>query len=313
MKVTTDIANFLGSLILSAVYNAGMSREDTPEEKRQPFFVYVDEAYRYTTKSIPEVLQSLRKFKVFITLASQYLTQYRRDIQDAITQTCETIVSFRVGEDTAKVLEKFYPDTYGYQTLMNLPRYLFFVSTPFCGNREYQVLETIDCKTGPNNPDEVIKYSLVKYGQQVDVDELMGQVKNQSIQQVFLDWAVTSDEWVILLTIRLNGGSMTEEALRKQLLYDSNRPKPYVLTELGFANALKNLSVDNARRDAWLSFKDETVRQWREEAYVYGKRELKTQEVHTRFWRLDLTDRRAKRLLDTVFRGEKQVVLSIFR
>jgi hypothetical protein len=304
-KVTTDIANFLGSLILSAVYNAGMSREDTPEDKRQPFFVYVDEAYRYTTRSIPEVLQSLRKFKVFMTLASQYLTQYRRDIQDAITQTCETIVSFRVGEDTAKVLEKFYPNTYGYQTLMNLPRYLFFVSTPFCGNREYQVLETLDCKTGPNNPDEVIKYSLVKYGQQVDVDELMGQVKNQSVQQVFLDWAVTPDEWVILLTIRLNGGSMTEEALRKQLLYDSNRPMPYVLTELGFANALKNLSVDNARRDAWLCFKDETVRQWREEAYAYGKRELKSQEVRTRFWRLDLTDRRAKRLLDTVFRGEK--------
>ncbi|MDR2571218.1 MAG: type IV secretion system DNA-binding domain-containing protein, partial [Oscillospiraceae bacterium] len=108
-KVTSDIANFLGSLILSAVYNAGMSREDTPEEKRQPFFVYVDEAYRYTTKSIPEVLQSLRKFKVFMTLASQYLTQYRRDIQDAIVQTCETIVSFRVGEDTARALEKFYP------------------------------------------------------------------------------------------------------------------------------------------------------------------------------------------------------------
>ncbi|MCL1969884.1 MAG: type IV secretory system conjugative DNA transfer family protein, partial [Candidatus Bathyarchaeota archaeon] len=82
-KVTTDIANFLGSLILSAVYNAGMSREDTPEADRNPFFVYVDEAYCYTTKSIPEVLQSLRKFKVFMTLASQYLTQYRKDIQDA--------------------------------------------------------------------------------------------------------------------------------------------------------------------------------------------------------------------------------------
>jgi len=304
-KVTTDIANFLGSLILSAVYNAGMSREDTPEEKRQPFFVYVDEAYRYTTKSISEVLQSLRKFKVFMTLASQYLTQYRRDIQDAITQTCETIISFRVGEDTAKVLEKFYPNTYGYQTLMNLPRYLFFVSTPFQGNREYQVLETLDYKTGPNNPDEVIKHSLKTYGRQVDVDELLGQVKNQSIQQAFLDWAVTPAEWAILLTLRLNGGSMTEDALRKQLLYDSNQPKPYVLTELGFANALKNLSVDNARRDAWLSFKDETVRQWREETYTYGKRELKTQEVHTRTWRLDLTDKRVKRLLDTPFRGEK--------
>jgi hypothetical protein len=306
-KVTTDIANFLGSLILSAVYNAGMSREDTPEEKRQPFFVYVDEAYRYTTKSIPEVLQSLRKFKVFMTLASQYLTQYRRDIQDAITQTCETIISFRVGEDAARVLEKFYPKAYGYQTLMNLPRHLFFVSTPFQGNREYQVLETIDCKTGSNNPDQVVKHSLENYGRQVDVEELMGQVENRSVQRDFLDWPVTPAEWTILLTIRLNGGSMDEQTLQKHLLYDLTKPKPYVLTELGFANALKNLAVDNAKREAWLTFTDKAVRQWREEAYYpYGRSELKVQpEVRTRMWRLDLSDRKAKRLLDTSFRGEK--------
>ena len=304
-KVTSDIANFLGSLILSAVYNAGMSREDTPEADRNPFFVYVDEAYRYTTKSIPEVLQSLRKFKVFMTLASQYLTQYRRDIQDAIVQTCETIVSFRVGEDTARALEKFYPKTYGYQTLMNLPRYLFFVSTPFKGNREYQVLETLDYKTGSTNPEAVICYSLKKYGQQVDVDELMGQVKNQSVQSAFLDWAVTPAEWVILLTIRLNGGSIDEDALQKQLLYDPTKPKPYVLSDMGFANALKNLAVDNNKRDAWLSVKEETVRQLREEAYAYGKKELRAKEVRTRLWRLDLSDRKAKRLLDTTFRGEK--------
>jgi len=304
-KITTDIANFLGSLILSATYNAAMTREDTPEEKRQPFFIYVDEAYRYTTKSISETLQSLRKFKVFMTLASQYIEQYQRDIQEAITQTCETIISFRVGEDTARTLEKFYPKTYGYQTLMNMPRHLFFVSTPFCGNREYQVLETIDYKTGPNNPEDVIKRSLKEYGRRVDVDELLGQVKNHSVQQAFLDWTVTPAEWVILLTVRLNGGSITEEALQKQLLYDPTTPKPYVLTEMGLANALKNLVVDNAKRDAWLTFKDETIRQLREEVYSYGKKELRAKDIHTRIWRLDLSDKRAKRLLDVSFRGEK--------
>jgi len=40
--ITSDMANFLGSLILSATYNAGMSREDTPEMDRVPFYVYVD-------------------------------------------------------------------------------------------------------------------------------------------------------------------------------------------------------------------------------------------------------------------------------
>jgi hypothetical protein len=252
-KITTDISNFLGSLILSSIYNAGMSRGDISEEKRQPFFVYADEAYRYTTQSIPETLQSLRKFKVFMTLASQYLTQYRRDIQDAITQTCETIITFRVGEDTARTLAKFYPPQHGYQTLMNLPRHLFFVSTPFCGNREYQVLETLDYKNGSTNPEDVIRYSLEKYGRQVDVDELMGQVKNRSLQEEFLDWPITPTEWIILLAIRQHGGAIDQQTLQDQLLHDPTNPKPYTLTETTLVTALKNLAINTAKRDAWLT------------------------------------------------------------
>jgi hypothetical protein len=291
-KITTDISNFLGSLILSAIYNAGMSRENIPEEKREPFYVYVDEAYRYTTKSIPETLQSLRKFKVYLTLASQYIEQYRKDIQEAITQTCETIISFRVGENTVRTLAKFYPPTYGYQTLMNLPRHLFFVSTPFCGNREYQVLETLDYKTGPTKPDDVIGYSLAKYGRQVDVDELMGQVKDRSLQEEFLDWPITPAEWIILLTIRQHGGTIDQQTLQEQLLNNNQiKPKPYTLTETDLSAALKNLAVDTAKRDAWLTYKETTTQQHPQE--------------RTQVWRLNLSDKKAKQLLDTQFYGEK--------
>ena len=133
----------------------------------------------------------------------------------------------------------------------------------------------------------------------------MGQVKDLSIQREFLDWAVSPAEWVILLSVRLFGGVVDEETLRNHLLYDPAKPKPYTLTELGFANALKNLAVDNANRGAWLSFKEETMHQWREEAYAYGKKELRAKAMRRRLWRLDLTDKRAKRLLDVTFRGEK--------
>jgi hypothetical protein len=189
---------------------------------------------------------------------------------------------------------------------MNLPRHLFFVSTPFQGNREYQVLETIDYKVGSSDPEQVIRHSLEKYGRMVDVDELMGQVKTtSSLQRDFLDWPVSPAEWAILLAVRLFGGCVDEEVLRNHLLYDPSKPKACVLTEMGLVNALKNLSVDNAKRDAWLSFKEETVRQLREEAYAFGKKELRAKDVRTRIWRLDLSDKKAKRLLDVTFRGEK--------
>ena len=257
-KITTDIANFVGSLLLSNTYLAAMSREDTPENEREPFFVYIDEAYRYTTKSIPETLQSLRKFKVYLTLASQYLEQYRKDIQNALTQTCETIITFQVGEDTARTLEKFYPKKYGYQTLMNLPRHLFFVSTPFQGNREYQVLQTIDHKTGPTNPEHVINHSLQKYGRKINIETLMGQTKKPNRPEDFLAWPITPAEWLILLTLRFLGGSTTEDTLRKQLLYNPTQPQTYALTEAELTNALKNLTIDNLKRNAWLTFRDQT-------------------------------------------------------
>ena len=304
-KVTTDIANFVGSLILSRIYIAGMSREDTPEEERPPFFVYIDEAYRYTTKSIPETLQSLRKFKVFMTLASQYLEQYRKDIQEAIPQTCETVISFRVGEDTAKTLEKFFPKEFGYQTLMSLPRHLFFVSTPFCGNREYQVLETLDYGTGPSEPDAVIRKSLERYGRHINIEDILGEVKKKSNQREFLDWPVTPAEWTVLLQIRWSGGQMDQETILKQLVFDQCKAKPNALTDAWVLNALKNLAVDTVKRNAWLAFKDETVRQWREEAYAYGKREVKAQEERTRTWRLILDDKTAKRFLEPQFKGDK--------
>jgi len=301
-RVTTDIANFVGSLILSSIYLAGMSREDIPEEARTPFFVYVDEAYRYTTKSIPETLQSLRKFRVYMTLASQYLEQYRRDIQDAITQTCETIIAFRVGEDSARTLEKFYPKKYGYQTLMNLPRHLFFVSTPFCGNREYQVLQTIDYKTGPTNPEHVIKHSLEKHGVKIDVEALMGQIKTKDSPEKFLAWPITPAEWLVLLTLRLAGGSADEDTLRQKLLYNTAKPNAYALTEVELADALKNLSIDNLKRNAWLTFKDGVGYKSSKGCGEPKKESTKTER--TRLWSLDLDDT-AKRLLDSAFRGDK--------
>jgi len=243
-----------------------------------------------------------------MTLASQYLTQYRRDIQDAITQTCETIITFRVGEDTARTLAKFYPPQHGYQTLMNLPRHLFFVSTPFCGNREYQVLETLDYKNGSTNPDDVIRYSLEKYGRRVDVDELMGQVKNRSLQEEFLDWPITPTEWIILLAIRQHGGAIDQQTLQEQLLHNNpTNPKPYTLTETQLQTALKNLTINTAKRDAWLTTYKETTTQQQtyQEIQLNGKPETKSNEKCTQIWRLDLSDKKAKQLLDTHFYGEK--------
>lgn len=69
-RITSDLSNFLGSLILSRIFIAGMSREDTAEEERVPHYVYIDEAHRFTSTSTKDILEALRKYKVYATIAS---------------------------------------------------------------------------------------------------------------------------------------------------------------------------------------------------------------------------------------------------
>lgn len=170
-KITSDVANFLGSLILAKVYMAGMAREEIPERQRKPFYVYVDEAYRFTTLSIREILQSLRKYKVFMTLAAQYLGQYRKEVGDSIPSLCNTLICFSVGRETAERLEEFFMPVLDSRELMDLPRYHFVASAIIKGRREVQILKTLDPKEGKNRIDDVIKASLSVFGREVHIEE----------------------------------------------------------------------------------------------------------------------------------------------
>jgi hypothetical protein len=218
-SISTDTATFIGSLILSSICNAGMSRRDVPMQEREAFYIYLDEAYRYITRNMPKTLRELRAFKVFVTLAGQCFEQYHRDVQLALTQTCENLISFQVDQKTALNLERYYPKQYGYQTLMNLPPHQFFASTPFGIKHEHQILETFDYKMVSQKPEDVIRYSLDKYGCSVDVEDLMWQ-RGQLLHQEFLDNPITFVEWDTLLIIRQQG-VMDEKTLKERFLYSN--------------------------------------------------------------------------------------------
>ena len=106
----TDASYILGSLLLTSLASAAFSRIDISEEKRKPFFIYLDEFQHYTNLSLVEMLSELRKFKVGMIMAHQYLSQLDIKIRDAVLGNVGTIVSFRLSYTDAKQLEKeFFP------------------------------------------------------------------------------------------------------------------------------------------------------------------------------------------------------------
>lgn len=98
-------AALLGSLLLSKLHQAALSRQDTAE--RAPFFLYVDEVHEIATPSLAAMFSGARKFGLGLTVAHQDLYQLRSehpDVERAILSNAHTRVVFRVGSDDARRL-----------------------------------------------------------------------------------------------------------------------------------------------------------------------------------------------------------------
>ena len=121
--VGDDKANLIGSFLVSLFRIAAMQREDTPEEQRRDFLLVADEFQNFVTSSFATALSEVRKYRLNLLLAHQYRKQVREDIRDAVFGNVGSIISFRVGNDDAELLEEvFAPDVPANQFL-NLGRH----------------------------------------------------------------------------------------------------------------------------------------------------------------------------------------------
>jgi len=122
-----DTASLLGSLIVARFGLAAMSRADMTEERRRDFFLYVDEFHNFMTLSLAEMLSELRKYRLNLVLAHQYLAQLTPQMREAIFGNVGTIISFRIGAlDAELVAKEFYPEI-SEADLTNLPNYQIYL------------------------------------------------------------------------------------------------------------------------------------------------------------------------------------------
>ncbi len=118
-----DTSHIIGSLLLNSIMNASFSRIDIDENIRKPFALFLDEFQNYTTESIASMLSELRKFKVSLTLAHQYLHQLDADIRNAVLGNVGTIISFRVGQADANYLAQVFTPEFSSEDFTNMENY----------------------------------------------------------------------------------------------------------------------------------------------------------------------------------------------
>ncbi|OGY64472.1 MAG: hypothetical protein A3E64_02580 [Candidatus Harrisonbacteria bacterium RIFCSPHIGHO2_12_FULL_48_16] len=169
-KIGEDNSALLGSLVITKLQLAAMSRVDIPESERKDFYLYVDEFQNFATDSFANILSEARKYKLCLILAHQYIRQLTHDlntkVRDAVFGNVGTIVSFRVGAEDAEFLEKELTPEFLATDIVNLPKAGAYVklmidgvaSRPFSANG-----------IGPATPpkesyrEEIIQHSRSKY------------------------------------------------------------------------------------------------------------------------------------------------------
>ena len=105
-KLGSDVSNVLGGLIVSTFSNAAYSRSNISEQRRRPYFLYVDEFHSFTTEVFASAFSEMRKFKLGIIASSQFASQISTNIFESIIGNVGTIICFRVGVKDASLLSK---------------------------------------------------------------------------------------------------------------------------------------------------------------------------------------------------------------
>jgi CxxC-x17-CxxC domain-containing protein len=178
----------LGSLLITKLQLAAMSRVDVPEEQRQDFFLYVDEFQNFATESFATILSEARKYRLDLILGHQYINQLTEEVRDAVFGNVGTLICFRIGAEDAEFLEKEFSPDFTASDLVNLGKYNVYLKLMINGlaGRPFsaQTLPPI-LKQEKSSREKIIKVSRERYA-----------TPKQAVEEKIARWAEVTEKSV---------------------------------------------------------------------------------------------------------------------
>lgn len=166
-RIGEDISRLLGAMMITKIQLAAMERVDIPEEDRKDFYLYVDEFQNFATEAFINILSEARKYRLNLTLANQYITQFDETVRDAIFGNVGTLISFRVGAVDAEFMEKEFEPAFMMNDLVNLPKYHIYLKLMIDGVAgdafSATTLPPINVSETEMNREKVVKVSRERY------------------------------------------------------------------------------------------------------------------------------------------------------
>lgn len=103
-------AHMIGSLVMTKLYQAALSRQDMPETKRINHFIYLDEAHHFIVPSLALLLSGGRKFSCSLLFSHQETRQIASrdpELLGSLQTNCFTRICFRTDSDADTMAKGF--------------------------------------------------------------------------------------------------------------------------------------------------------------------------------------------------------------
>lgn len=128
-RLGEDTSALFGVTVLAKLQLAAWRRDEIAEDKRVPFYPYVDEFQLFATEAFMGLFSEARKYKLFVTIAQQSVAQLsEQSMLNTILDNVGTLVAFRSkSPDTEKLLLHQFSPFIEQGEILNLPAYNFYM------------------------------------------------------------------------------------------------------------------------------------------------------------------------------------------
>jgi hypothetical protein len=177
-KVGDQNTNLLGSMLITKIYLAAMSRADATRDEMAElpnFYFFVDEFQSFANESFADILSEARKYHLNLTIAHQYIEQMQEEVRAAVFGNVGTMITFRVGSFDADVLEKEFLPAFSAEDIVNLDKYQLYLRLMIdgVGSRPFSAVALPPIPRAAHSfKEEILKHSREFFGRKrSDVEE----------------------------------------------------------------------------------------------------------------------------------------------
>ena len=165
-----DASSLFGAMIITKLQLMAMSRVDMAEEKREDFYLYVDEFQNFATDSFADILSEARKYRLNLIMAHQYIDQLSEMVRYAVFGNVGTIIAFRIGATDSEFLVTEFEPIFEENDLVNLPKYNIYLKLMIDGvaSNAFSASTLPPEWTEEGNREKVIQLSRERYTKDIN-------------------------------------------------------------------------------------------------------------------------------------------------